>query len=379
MKSAADAFTHILASLHEAMLDDTQWPATSALIDAACGVTGNALMVGSGPTDDVRAHFVGLYYRGARRADLERDYLTRYHPIDERVPRLRQLPDSRLVHVTALYTVQELKTSVTYNEALPRARAQDSLNVRLAGPPGSHISWSIQDPVTPGGWAAPQLALLTELLPHIRQFLRVRHALGQAAAVETTVLGLLDKTRLGVLHLDRRGRIVAANDRAQALLRQGDGLADPAGELVAGVPAEQPRLAHLVAGALPTASAPAVSGSLLLRRASARPRLVVHVLPVGGQQWAFGAPGVAALVLVVEPGYAPRLDPTGVAAALGLTATESQIAVLLAAGQTVREIAVATGRPTTSVYWHLKQSYQKLGIARQVDLVRVVVSVTAFG
>ena len=87
--------------------------------------------------------------------------------------------------------------------------------------------------------------------------------------------------------------------------------------------------------------------------------------PVGGQQWAFGAHGVAALVLVVEPGYAPRLDPAVVTGALGLTATESQIAVLLAAGQTVGGIAVATGRPTSAVYWHLKQSYQKLGIARR--------------
>ena len=136
MKSDADAFTHILAALHEAMLDDTQWPATSTLIDAACGVTGNGLLVGTGPKDDVRAHFVGLYYRGERRADLERDYLTLYHPIDERVPRLRQLPDSRLVHVTTLYTAQELKTSVTYNEALALGHAQDGLNVRLAGPPG---------------------------------------------------------------------------------------------------------------------------------------------------------------------------------------------------------------------------------------------------
>ena len=37
--------------------------------------------------------FVGLYYRGQRREDLERKYLEGYHPIDERVPRLRQLPD----------------------------------------------------------------------------------------------------------------------------------------------------------------------------------------------------------------------------------------------------------------------------------------------
>ena len=46
-----------------------------------------------GPKDDLRVLFVGLYYRGQRREDLERKYFEVYHPIDERVPRLRQLPD----------------------------------------------------------------------------------------------------------------------------------------------------------------------------------------------------------------------------------------------------------------------------------------------
>ena len=49
-------------------------------------------MVGEGPKNDVRGLFVGLYYRGQRREDLEREYLKTYHPIDERVPRFRQLP-----------------------------------------------------------------------------------------------------------------------------------------------------------------------------------------------------------------------------------------------------------------------------------------------
>ena len=48
------AFERILASLYDAMLDDTYWPDTSALIDEACGLTGNALLVGEGPPDDIR-------------------------------------------------------------------------------------------------------------------------------------------------------------------------------------------------------------------------------------------------------------------------------------------------------------------------------------
>ncbi len=77
--SDQDAFERILASLYDARMEDTRWPATSALIDEACGLTGNALLVGEGPKNDIRVLFVGLYYRGQRRTDLEREYLKVYH------------------------------------------------------------------------------------------------------------------------------------------------------------------------------------------------------------------------------------------------------------------------------------------------------------
>ncbi len=49
--SDQDALERIMASLYDAMLDDTQWPATSALIDETCGIKGNTLLVGEGPKD----------------------------------------------------------------------------------------------------------------------------------------------------------------------------------------------------------------------------------------------------------------------------------------------------------------------------------------
>ena len=62
---------------------------------------------------------------------------------------------------------------------------------------------------------------------------------------------------------------------------------------------------------------------MLLRRASLLPRFVVHVTPVGGPRLDFSARRVAALVLLVEPTYQPRLDPALVARILGLTPAES--------------------------------------------------------
>ncbi len=377
--SDQDAFERILASLYAAMLDDALWPATSVLIDEACGMQGNALAVGEGPKDDIRVISVGLYYRGQRHEELEREYLELYHPIDERVPRFRQLPDSHLVHVTDLYTEQELKTSPTYNEMMSRARGQDGLHVRLVEPDGSHIAWATADPVTPDGWEFTQTMLFKGLLPHIRQFVRVRQALAGAGALDTSVTELLDNPRIGVIHLDRRGRIVAANDRARAILLHGDALSDRGGVLRARLPADRTRLARLVADALPTSKAVAVSGSMLLHRTAMLQPFVVHVKPVGVPQLDFGgARSVAVLVLITEPGHVSRIDPGLVATTLGLTPMESQVAAWLAEGKTVRDIAEATGCKESSIHWHLRQIYDKQGISRQVDLVRLVLSIAEF-
>ena len=45
----------------------------------------------------------------------------------------------------------------------------------------------------------------------------------------------------------------------------------------------------------------------------------------------------------------------------------------------MRDIARATGLMEGAIYWHLKQIYRKLPISRQVDLVRLVLSIAEFG
>ena len=194
-----------------------------------------------------------------------------------------------------LYMAEELKTSRTYNEAFRRSHHQHVLNVRLDGLGGSGITWSLADPVASEGWGSSQIAMVRRLMPHVRQFIRVRQALVRAQAGDTTVTALLETPRIGVLHLDRHGRILEVNDRARRLLRRRAGVSDAAGVLQARAPDDQGRLARLVAEALPTSSAVPVSGSMLLGRAAGVPLLVVHVTPVRVPPPDYGARPVAAL------------------------------------------------------------------------------------
>ena len=67
--------------------------------------------------------------------------------------------------------------------------------------------------------------------------------------------------------------------------------------------------------------------------------------------------------------------PALVAVARSLRPVESQIAVGVAAGKTVRESAAALRRTAGSVYWYLNQISRKQGLTRQADVVRRVLSV----
>ena len=158
--SRQDLYERILQSLHSCVFDDARWPAASGLIDELCEAKGNFLIFGDGAArDDVDIFFARFCFRGQRHAEIEREYFEVYHAFDERLPRLRLLPDSQLTPVPSLFSEDEMKTSVVYNDLLPRTDTRDGFNVRLDGPDGSRIVWGLADPVAGDGWSAAQAVL----------------------------------------------------------------------------------------------------------------------------------------------------------------------------------------------------------------------------
>ena len=376
--SKLNAFERILAALHEAALDPARWPSASVLIDEALGTHGNTLACGDGEAEeDYRTYFMWICHRGQRRQDLERLWLETLYPLDERAPRLRRLPFCRLSLITDFYTEEERKTSEAYNALQTVAHAGNAIDVRLDGTRGSRILWEINDPLDGDGWSSAQRDSIRRLLPHIRQTVHVQQTLGRADALSATLTEMLDHSGVGVIQLDLRGRIAAANDRARDVLRSGDGLFDEGGLLFARRPEEDTRLQAQLARTLPPLGVKGVGGSTTVSRLGGLPPLVLHVHPVGSQETDFQAWPVAALVLVVDPANGTVIDQTEAAEALGLTRMESRVAVLLSQGLSVHQIAAATGRKESTIRSHVKHMFAKHGLSRQAELVRLVQSVAA--
>ena len=368
-----EAFESIVSSLHDSALDPDGWPGTAGSIDRFLGTHGNTLACGGGePEEDYRIHFLWICLRGQRRPDLERLWLETYYPLDERIPRLRRLPFDRLFRVTDLYTKEEKKTSEAYNAIRTLAHAGNGIDVRLYGLNGSRILWQVNDPLDGEGWSSAQLDRIRRLLPHVRQTVCVRQTLAGAGALGATLTEMLDAAGLGIVLLDGRGRIVEANNRARDMLRTGDRLFDRNGLLFARSPQDNDELQRLLGRALPRFAVQGAGGSMVVRRSGALPPLVLHVNPVGPQGTEYPFSPVAALVLVVDPATGADIDPAVAAVALDLTEMESRVAVQLAQGMSVREIAAAMDRKESTIRSHVKRTFAKHGLSRQAELVRLV-------
>ena len=374
--SLQNKFDAAIASLHEAALGQTPWRETSALLDDVCGMKGTHLVIVDGRSqDEPEWLFDQFYYHGESYEELGREYATVFFPQDERIPRLMRLPDQHIAHVTDLWTAQELKTSSTYHDLLRRTTGRDGLNIRMDGPNGLDILWALADPTDSAGWSSGQIKRIESLLPHLCQFVRVRQALADAQALGASLAGLLENSMVGVIALNYRGRIVETNAQAHAQLRDGAGVSDRGGFLRAWKPADDAKLRRLVARALPPFyGKAAVSGSMAIERLWPLSRLMLHITPVAVHSMDFGIARISALVLIVDPAAKLSVAPDLIVTALGLTRAESRVAASLVEGQTVRDIAVASGRAESSVRWLIKQIHAKLGISRQADLVRMVCS-----
>ena len=373
------AFENALVLLYEAMLDDLRWQSASALIDEACGVKGSVIVLGEGATTpEVNIFFSQFCYRGDRREDLENLYFNTYHEIDERLPRIRQLPDRELEHVDELFTEAEKKTSLVYNEALPLGQFRNSLNVRIEGVNDTRAVWVIADPIDDEGWSSGRVRTINRFLPHLRQFSLVREMLSFARAREATFSSLLESTGCGIVQLNERGRIVGTNDRSQAFLNAADGLMDEDAELHAAQPSEDCKLQQLLARALPGNSEQRIGGNMTLHLRDSKSRLVVLIVPIRGLLGVKADDRPAVLVLMIKPGELAPLNAEILAETLNLTEVEAEVTLMMTQGLSPRSISERSGRSYETVRWHLKNVFNKHGVSSQSELARLVFSLGKF-
>jgi len=218
------------------------------------------------------------------------------------------------------------------------------------------------------------LELVRMLTPHLQRARVLAGRLGTLSSQERIVSGVLDRLPVGLVFVDPAGCFVSANARGQEILCEHDGLGLSRGRLATGRVRDNQALEAIIAAACECGQrrGHAAPTSLRLARPSGRRDLEVMACPIDpeSEMW---SDGHAAAFLVVSDGEA---ELRGVAPRLrdlyGLSEAESELAVALASGATVKEWAAQRGVSVETVRWQLKQVFAKTGTSRQPDLMRLM-------
>ena len=371
-----ERFQRVLENLNQAALGDVEWASVAGLINDMIRTNGHSVTYAeAGPGGESQIRFSRFFVGTESRDDLKQLYYRDYFWRDEAIPRLYGIGDRELVHKSDLYTDQEKRTSAAYNEFRCVNNTQNGFFMGLDGLDGDGIVLSFGDSTERRGWGHDQIQAVRRLAPHLRRFARVRGAMADARALGASLGELLETRRLGIIQLDRCGRILEANDRARYILLKRDGARRPGGCPGCRAPGGE-RGATVLARA----------GAARARRSGRRGLDEDHAQE-GTRAAGAGSPPVCGewlrtigrrgwrhwcLSLTRQPD--PRVDADLATEVLGLTPAESLVAVALTTGQTVAGIAHARGCAESTVRSHVKRVYRKLGIRKQTELVRRILS-----
>ncbi|MGO4705993.1 response regulator [Microvirga sp. 2MCAF38] len=175
----------------------------------------------------------------------------------------------------------------------------------------------------------------------------------------------LDGMAKGVIFLDSDGHLQQMNRSATEILEKNSGLIASANRLSSTSKETTRALRQAIANAPNQSSR---TTTLSIERENGRP-LIVHICSLGTRETR-NLPSV--VILVIDPDDRPRPAPSLTARMYDLTNAETRLAVALADGKRLDEIANEFSVAQTTISFHLQNLFRKTKTSRQTDLVALL-------
>jgi DNA-binding CsgD family transcriptional regulator len=258
--------------------------------------------------------------------------------------------------------------STILNEFLMPADVPHFMPAWLHKAPHKVVTLSFQGTRKRGPFDAKDLTTYKRVLPHIARALEIRDRLEQAQVrTETLSQRLAGSLTFGVVVLDAEGKVLESNPVAQEILRTGDGIRCQPGRALRFRGAAAGQFARLIATSMSGVQA---SEGLLRVARSSSPALSAVIMPLPRNTVAWIGAEPRRLVLLFDPERRVRVSATLIARDLEISASEAQIAAMIADGKSTIDVAERRGVTQGTVRAQLKSIFRKTNIHSQAELVR---------
>ena len=223
-----------------------------------------------------------------------------------------------------------------------------------------------------------EIEIGTLLLPHFRRAVTISNVLDARTIERARMAEALDALPCGIVLTNAEGRIVHANRSAERMLQNGGTVQGASGVLSAKAPAATQELHKAIHLAARDEAMLGKTGLAIRLNVPQSPPLFAHVLPLNGSDLRSRLQSEAMAAVFIGPSTPAAFDVTPAEAKhylrsrFGLTKAEAVVALEILKGDGRAAAAARLGITPTTVRAHLTHIFEKTGVKRQAELVRLL-------
>jgi len=367
-----DAYDRLVGLIYGAAADVSLLPSLLEKLRAACGASAAALIAFA---DEPGLSRVAATFPEAV-AEYQRHW-DAHNPLHPLRRRGDPVPPGGVATDAMLMPRGELTRTAYFNEFLLPFELSNLMVVKLAAGPGRDVTLNLFRGERQGGFDPTHLALAGRLGPHLQQATRIADRLAWAGLKAEGTDAALDRLVNGAVLLDRRGTVLHVNAAAERMLALGDGLRLTKGRLEAELSGEHAALGQLIARAATGQGDACATGGITVSRPSGRRAWALIVAPLRLEAIWLAPQRPAAVVSITDPESTPTPAAPRLAELYGFTAREAAVALGIAGGAELRDVADQLGLTALSARQYLSRAMHKSGARRQHDLTRLLVTLGA--
>ena len=219
-------------------------------------------------------------------------------------------------------------------------------------------------------FAANDIALINQVLPHFRRIMQLRELVGTSNVSQHILMEMLGALSVGVALLDGDCRVVDANAMAAGWLRKEHDITLHGRNPCATHNGLKSNLQSL----LKSASTNGEERKMSVMRSEGAEPVTLILVPLRAENDIFEEDHSGSILVISDPEYRCRIREDQLVKFYDFTPTEAKLARLLSNGYRLDQAADAMGIRYQTARTHLKRVFSKTGIDRQSELVRLILT-----
>lgn len=364
----------LIGDIYDAALEPSKWIAVLA---------ATARFVG-GPAASVYSRAVAqrgseIYYQYGIDPNYERLYIDKYAKVDPFTRSQLFASVGDIVSTETYMPYEEFKETSFYKEWAHPQQLVDGATAVLQKSSTAVAMFTVFRHQRDGLVNDEMRGRMKLLIPHVRRAVLIGGRVDQKQSNATALENTLDALSASVFLVDASGHIVHANASARSLLSTGDVLCATSNRIHPHDAAARGLLQHAFVAASEGDGAIGVKGVSLTLTTRNGEDYVAHVSPLtsGARRRAGNVYAASAALFISKTGLALPSPPGLIARRYKLTPTELRVLLAIVEVGGVPDVADALGVSAETVKTHLSHVYEKTGVNRQADLVRLIAGFTS--